>query len=289
MSITNPRTEALALACAGVILSAAVSCSTEDSVRARIGVAAVVDRERKRIVLPMDRYSVSYRERRVIELAADLLLRDCMRRNGFDYVVIDRTDEPRPPERRYGVWLADDAAKLGYALPRPPAPTRRVERANRLPLRREEQAAIDHCTGSPALRSIMLKEPLPGDLAAFRLYGRVLASDNAVAVLNEWRDCLRTAGIATTDDAGELFVPAAVRSPERRTPKNLAIAVHDARCKADVHLVERLAALEAQAQAHLIARHAAGLEAQRRNVVAVVRKARDVIAGLAPARSPLPI
>lgn len=67
-------------------------------------------------------------------------------------------------------------------------------------------------------------------------------------------------------------------SPEHRASEHLAAAVRDARCKAEVGFAERLAALETGVQARLITRHGAALKAQRRDIDAVVRKARDVIA-----------
>ncbi|NBH06099.1 hypothetical protein [Amycolatopsis sp. SID8362] len=69
------------------------------------------------ISFPLDAYHPSPDDRASMARAGDVVLRDCMRRYGFDVPLPERTVQPEPAIRRIGLIDADAAARYGYKPP----------------------------------------------------------------------------------------------------------------------------------------------------------------------------
>jgi hypothetical protein len=67
------------------------------------------------VVFPLDAYHLPPEQRIALVRANDILVRDCMRRYGFDFELPVRTVEPELEENRViGLVDADEAAQFGY-------------------------------------------------------------------------------------------------------------------------------------------------------------------------------
>lgn len=78
------------------------------------------------LVFPMDSYHLSSEERTTITRADDVLVRECMRRYGFDYTLPDRAGEPTLENRVIGIVDKKSATRYGYK------PAGYLEHANRV-------------------------------------------------------------------------------------------------------------------------------------------------------------
>jgi hypothetical protein len=66
------------------------------------------------IHFPLDAYHPSPTEKATLARGDDVLVRDCMRRYGFEFPLPDRTTAPQPADRRIGLIDAGEAARFGY-------------------------------------------------------------------------------------------------------------------------------------------------------------------------------
>lgn len=235
----------------------------------------VLRKETGQIILPLDRFSASHRERGLIEYAGELLIRDCMNRAGRHYRVIDRRSARPEPSRRYGLWHRGSVRRHGYRAVDTPL-SERFQANKMAPRPRGEAETLSSCFRRASRLS--LPDPLPGDLAAFSLYGSMLKSDLAERVLEAWRSCLKEAGVVLPA-GGDPWTP---RSVLRDHGRHVATALVDLRCKRRVHLVTRLAGAEARLQRRWIAANQQTLDEQRDRITAMVAAAKRVIARLEP-------
>lgn len=238
-----------------------------------IDLARLVDPDSGQINLPLEAYSLSYRELRTIEYARDLLLAQCLRARGFSWVHFDRRSEPERVDTRYGPWTRQHAARYGYGGPPPTPAEQALEAENQRVLAPEEIAARSTC--SDRVNEVTLVEPLPGDIAAFDVYQPVLESPEGRALIEEWRRCMSEHGIRTSEKYDEVWSPPGI--PPELNEEQIRIALVDVDCKTRTDLVRRMAALEARAQLAIIREHESDLAAQRDVIDDVVAAAERVI------------
>mgnify|MGYP000465740875 CR=1 FL=1 len=230
------------------------------------------------IILPLDRFSASHRERGVIEYAGELLIADCMGRAGHGYRVIDRRTERPEPSRRYGPWHRGSILRHGYRAVDTPL-AQRFQANKMAPRPIGEQRALASC--SRRARRISLPDPLPGDLAAFSTHSSALESQRAKRAIQAWHSCLKDSGIIPPGSADPWTPRSALHGSERQ----IVTALADLRCKSRVRLVTRLAHAEAAIQSRWIAANHETLREQQDRIAAAVSAAELVIARLEPQSS----
>jgi hypothetical protein len=128
-------------------------------------------------------------------------------------------------------------------------------------------------------RMLSIPEPLPGDLAGFRVYGQAMESPEAKAIIDPWRHCLAAKGVVPPRTPHSIWVPAQVESELDQAHHALAVdvAIKDVRCKTRIRLVPRLARIEARDEQRWIEQHRGELTAQRRMIERVLARAEKVI------------
>lgn len=257
----------------------ASGCADNPEDRVRMSPSTVTDRASRTVGLPLQAYRPSYDESRTIDLAESIRTRECMAGAGYAWRIVDRTSEPQPASRRYGLWSYRDAKQSAYS---PPADSElertqeRESRARRLPQEARQRA---QCIGRSRIGD--LPSVLQSEVVAFGIFHRVLASPDARRVIRDWRDCLRVQDMEVPQRRHGLFTLTSGTGPRSRK-----IALSDVRCKEQTLLVERLAHLEASAQRAWLSKHAPQLEDDQRTVDTAVRKAERIVAEWRQDQSP---
>ena len=237
---------------------------------ARFSRHATVRESSGQIVLPLNRYSLHLAERRTVDYAYALAIDSCLSPSDFHYPVFDRRDEPVAPSRLYGLWDERSARRFGYAPPPESAPERQLDRWMQHDRSPTEEHALGECARSAA--SLQVPEPLPGDVAAFRLSDDARRAPAAREAIDDWHACLASQGLYPPAHNAPWLEP---RAPRRVATKRVALI--DVHCKQRVRLVYRLARAAAQVQGSWIERHQGLLARQRAVVERVVDRASAVI------------
>lgn len=227
------------------------------------------------ITLPLDRYFLSETEQAEVTHASALAMRACAADRGYE--VTDRVSEgflsppstrPNPiGDRRFGVWWMPSAEQYGYGTwgthPHTYGVTKRALDPSRTA---EQQDVLDECGQTPAVQQFWpdtaLSEPLPD------FQQQALDSSAGQAVLRAWDACLGAHGLQHYPQGGRWDVTDGQRRSgatpvEYGEPLGPDSAVIDARCKADVDLIDRLTHMVADRQAPFIAVHRSELTAIR--------------------------
>ncbi|MFF4754013.1 hypothetical protein ACWD5R_43600 [Streptomyces sp. NPDC002514] len=219
------------------------------------------------LVLPLDGYQLSVNEIYLIETAKDVLTRDCMKRQGYDWEVID--DRGQYPDlrnrRRYGLIETAVATEMGYRTnPRLMGSTdvtaRKADRENRLGAA-ERAAALapgDGCypqAGDRLARGNQPDEDLVGRLNSGSL-DEALNSPEGVRVTRAWARCMAEQGYTYKDFYAAAEDPRWARS---KTPSaaEKQTAQADVACKQRVGLVKALSEEERGIQERDIRAHQA--------------------------------
>lgn len=248
----------------------------------------VVDTTNGTITLPLDRYFLTETEQAEVRHASALAMHECAADRG--YAISDLASrsfltpwtEPNPiGDRRFGVWWMPSAETFGYGTSGVPSNTYGVSDETGGRARTGEQRDIlDECGQTPTVQQFWPDTELSEHTPDF--VGLALESSAGRAALDDWDACLVTHGLYRREQGGRWDVT----DGERRsngTPAeygdNLgpASAVVDARCKADVDLVDRLTQMVADRQAPFIAAHRSELTAIRVALDNSLDRARDYV------------
>lgn len=248
----------------------------------------VIDTTNGTITLPLDRYFLSEPEQAEVRHASALAMRECSADRG--YVISDPASrsfltpwtEPDPiGDRRFGVWWMPSAETFGYGTSGVPSNTYGVADETGGRARTDEQRDIlDECGRTPTVQQFWPDTELSEHTPDF--VGLALESAAGLAALDEWDACLATHGLHRRELGGRWDVTDGERNsggtPARYgEPLGPGSAVVDARCKADVRLVERLTELVADRQAPFIADHRSELTAVRVALDDSLERARDYV------------
>ncbi|MFE9607552.1 hypothetical protein [Streptomyces sp. NPDC006012] len=240
------------------------------------------------LVLPLDGYQLSVNEIYLIETAKDVLTRDCMKRQGHDWEVID--DRGQYPDlrnrRRYGLIETAVAKELGYRTnPRLMGSTdvtaRKADREKRLGAA-ERAAALDpddgcyRQAGDLLARGNQTDEDLVSRLNSESL-DEALKSPEGVRVTRAWARCMAERGHPYKD----IYAPGedprwAPAKPPSTAEKQTAQA--DVGCKQRVGLVNALSGQERGIQERDIRAHQAyftGLKSAKERHLAAARAVLD--------------
>ena len=280
--VTTKRFVTFSLMTAIATGSLAMGCSrapeSSDSSPTATGGAKIswaVENRTGQIILPLDSYLPTYRQSHEIDYAWQLLDRDCLARIGVTFPLVDRRSENPPVSRRYGVWAPSEVYRYAYSVPPDPPGARRQEELNRRAVPRREQEQLARCRRErPEYRQLSLSN-LESQLVGRDVYHATIRGERGVALLQEWRTCLRRQGVDPLPGDEHVFQP--LGDVATVTPRSISAAEVDVACKSEVALVERMAALEAEAQTAVIADKRAALDQQRAAVTRAVEVARQVV------------
>ncbi|MEV0484550.1 hypothetical protein AB0I69_28550 [Streptomyces sp. NPDC050508] len=203
--------------------------------------------EVRSLVLPFDRYRLSVNDIYLIEGAQDILTRDCMKRRGHDWELVNNhsTFIDLRNRRRYGVIEMPVAEELGYhttpqLLGSTEVTARKQRRESRLSMA-EQKDAFDPengCyvrAGRQLAQGTQVDEGPMSDLS-YRILNESRKSLPVSRALASWGRCMHGYGFSYRDPAGAGSDPAWHRS-QNPSRKELATAVADVRCKRRADLV----------------------------------------------------
>jgi hypothetical protein len=190
------------------------------------------------VVLPFEAYEPTAQERALIQTAQDLLIRNCMEEKGFTWSVPTRTgNRPRATLRRYGVIEPDVAQSFGYHPPPDPEADRllHLQQSTKLTAAEEEALRGKAGCGPAAVRDLGLEDASKAT-AQFNSFGQESyakseSDDRVVNAAKRWSSCMHDEGFkydspqeAIADRHWKLDDPAV-------TPREIAAASADVRCK----------------------------------------------------------
>lgn len=256
-----------------VVIGVAVTgCSDASPAEVSVGdvpaVGSRIDERGGYIHLPLEQIGPSVEERHIVEFAAAVAQRRCLRSKGFTMPAVDRRDEVEPPSLRYGVWHRPTVKDYGYGLPPESRAAQRLSRFNRHQRTQKELSALRRCA---AAEHLSLREPLPAELAAYELYERAIASRNARQLIDTWRQCLKSHGVPPPGSQSS-WIPGG-----RNFDLSKQVAMTDVRCKERVGLVPGLVSIEARLQRGWISRHPDVVQQESAFVQETVFRAEDFL------------
>jgi hypothetical protein len=250
------------------------------------------------VVFPLDSYHLSPERRVALARANDILVRDCMRRYGFDFELPVRTVSPALEKNRIiGLVDADEAARFGYKPAWFAEYSRRVKKAKSKQVRWPPEmmgvlygdgpskvngvaVPAGGCNGEARRRLGRDTAGGPGDESfVIRLEwisGQLTRKDSRLeAAFARWRDCMLEAGYDYRDPWQANGDPAFAE--EHVSAHEIAVATTDVACR-DKHNVNGIwVAVRSAYQHRLIEANAEALRQHDSAKVEQVRPA-DVLA-----------
>ncbi|MFI0979178.1 hypothetical protein ACH4SP_19515 [Streptomyces sp. NPDC021093] len=207
--------------------------------------------------LPTDTYLLSVDEIYDGEEAADLLTRQCMKKHGYDWRLIERPDfGDWRNRRRYGVVEPEVAKNFGYhpvpALLSPTEVYEKKQRRERGLTPEEKRTATDEKTGCQRRSNDALWRGIDYDQTLATRFNSKALADSAkdpkvVRAVREWSSCMRRAGheYPTLDKAiGDPRWD--MRNPPSDEEKTVAVA--DVKCQTEVGLIRTWFAVDSALQ-----------------------------------------
>lgn len=251
------------------------------------------------VVFPLDSYHLSPEQRVALARADDILVRDCMRRYGFDFELPVRTVYPELEKNRViGVVDADEAARFGYKPSWFAEHTRRVSEAKSKQEKwSPEMMGVLYGDGPSRVNGVDVpaggcnaeaRQRLgrgtaggPGDenfiLLLEWMSGELAQKDSRLqAAFANWSDCMREAGYDYQDpwqaNGDRAFVD------EKASAHEIAVATADVACR-DKHNVNGIwVAVRSAYQNRLIEANAEALRRHGSAMAEQVQPATDVLA-----------
>ncbi|WP_309133418.1 hypothetical protein [Cellulomonas sp.] len=236
---------------------------------------AVVDRAAGTITLPVDGLRSPRDELVTTQTAQRHFLSTCMTERGFgEHWAFDGPVEPAVPPGStapYGVWRESDVRATGYQHAAGTDAGRSLEG--------DEAVASRQCEGEMVAAGLAVDVDRVTALAEEHRAGgwiRALGTDEGGALRDRWVRCLAEAGVAApVADDPESMVPEGIL--EAPFDEQVRVGLLDVACKDRLDLVQRLADLDAAAQAAYLERTAEFQAAVRRLDAPVVDRARQYL------------
>jgi hypothetical protein len=251
------------------------------------------------IVFPLDSFHLSPEERIDLARADDFLVRDCMRRYGFDYELPVRTVEPALEKNRViGLVDADEAARFGYKPPWYAEYSRRVSEAKSKQVKwSTEMMGVLYGDGPAEVNGVKVPEGGcsakarrslgrttvggPGDenftIRLEWMSGELARKDSRlVAAFADWSDCMRAAGYDYRDPWQANGDPAF--AAENASAHEIAVATTDVACRNEHNVNGIWVAVRTAYQHELIEANAEALRQHGSAKVEQTQPAADVLA-----------
>lgn len=294
-----------------VLLGLAVGCSSQGGAGSTAPVAVGDPRNQpalgpvqkltnaEELSLPLDYYRASPQQRVTLLTANNMLIRDCMKRFGFDWVV-QSIPVTNGTGRRYGISNTADAADYGYNLPpdrrggsqpkqgefTPPSPAEQTVFSGEGPRSYNgQEIPAGGCNGEAA-RKFGLTEPdydqlvnagkLVMDLS-LRSEASARSDTRLVAAYTHWSGCMKEAGYdyRTPWDANN--------DPDfdgdKASKKERATALKDIECRNRFNVAGVNLAVESAYQNRFIEVHAEALRNDKVKLDGRLRLASSIVAG----------
>ncbi|MEW9267516.1 hypothetical protein AB1207_22470 [Kineococcus endophyticus] len=214
---------------------------------------------------------MNHSEQATIDLGYQLATRDCMKKDGFDYQVVDARADPTPVDRRYGVWVENEAAQNGYETPADTPSQVKLQQLNSAANPEGWDASHLRC-GQEAAKTYIANS-LPSDLSAFQGYEDFMTLPQTKKVLDDWRQCLSSQNVNPPRDG---WVPSSAMSGGKEN--EIKIALIDVKCKEENGTVQKLADIEASLQMPKVRADEPQLVDQRKAVDDALKAANKIIA-----------
>lgn len=244
MTGRRPARSAAALVGVAALVGALSSCApTEPPANAA---TAVLDRASMQVEMPVDHYAMDPNQVRRVQEANEALIDECMRKSNSSNPHIDRyTDTALFPNWRYGLWNAEYVAANGLGD---------AESESEETL---DEAGVElyiACAGEVSLP--ILDQAQAGadggktelNLLSAESYAKTLASADAHALIDEWKECVVGAGL-TPDESSILTV---VVPDDATIEQRYRAWTTQAECADDLGTVEGLFLIEARFQQQYI-------------------------------------
>lgn len=250
------------------------------------------------LVFPLDSYHLSQEQQTTIIRADDVLVRECMRRYGFDYEVPDRSGEPELENRVIGVVDKDLAAQYGYK------PAGYQEHANRVkeaktkqPKWTPEMMSVLNGNGQSKINGVVVPEGgcsaeartklgmkldgNPGDenmvLRLEAMAGDMAEADSRLkAAWDKWSTCMADAGYNYRDPWQANNDPAF--GEDVATQQEIDTAITDVTCRAEHNVNGIWVAVRTAYQKRVIAANADELRNHQTASAEQLQKATNVLA-----------
>lgn len=247
---------------------------------------AILDEETETIHLPMDSYYMTSREALMVQHVNDLRIDECLADSGRSYSPsrADWAASVSAPDRRYGIWNAETAARYGYELPPDPyldSVMRLVEGDSSLTP--AQIGAQDQCIASiDTLPVINYGSGFYNDATAFMKVADDGVAAGAAATGRDdvysqthqaYSACMGEQAIMLIGD-GQGWMPVLPEELEQQ----VKVAVIDVACHESADVVQTLTDVEARYQAAYIAAHEADLVAVQNEVDGIVDEAAEYLA-----------
>jgi hypothetical protein len=255
-----------------------------------ISLLAELDRETGAVVLPYDRFSLSYEETNVLAAAGSVVVSNCAHDRGVNFVPADySSDSIYESEDYFGPWTIDQAKRFAFVPPMTDADLAangitspaESERGDSVPpnssLTEADWGVIDDCAATPEMDEYTeaLSEQGPWGEPIQAVADSLMDDQRARAVLQDLTGCYDARGLSHASTE-EPWLPGGASGSEISEGQiQLAVAVVE--CKDEVDFTERMADLEASLQAPIIVQYADELSARRQLIDAAVLDARSLL------------
>ncbi len=254
----------------------------------------VLDAATGAVTLPYDRFVESYEEMDVISVASSTLISACAAKSGVRFPAPTLTADTAPyvSELYFGPWTTAQASRFGFVRPMSDAdlvangivaddgtaadeeePAQDVGE-----LSEADYAVMGACSSAPEVAQLntALMHDGPWVTQIEAASGKVLDQPAAKAAIEELGRCYDDAGLEP--DSANPWMVAGARG-DAITEEQIALALKVVACKDEVDFTARMARVEAQLQAPVIAEYTDELVAQRRALDEAVAKGREILAG----------
>ncbi|GHF31763.1 hypothetical protein FHX82_007136 [Amycolatopsis bartoniae] len=248
---------------------------------------------------PLDSYHQTPEQRLSVKRADDVLMRDCLRRYGFDYELPDRTGQPALENRVIGIVDQGLATRYGYK------PAGYLDHANSVKEAKSKQASwtpemmsVLNGEGQSKINGVAVPEGgcsaeartalgrrldgKPGDENfVYRLEataGSLAEQDSRVkAAFAKWSSCMAAAGFDYRDPWQANNDPAF--SADVATQREIDTATTDVGCRAQHDVNGIWVAVETAYQEQLMAANAEALRSHRSASAEQLQKSETVLSG----------
>jgi len=255
--------------------------------------SALTKVDMKTFTLPLDEYAPTAEQSLTITKARNILAVRCLKTFGFSVQPPDVEPLPvRPMEGRY--LLTDEAHAAAYGYKMPEIDGRR--RAPEPPMSPAAEAAMTGrgassiggvpvpeggCMGDAYRQLGIAQGPASGGQLVQRLnaetFDRMQADSRVVAGNRRWSECMQQQGYHYPDPERANNDP--TFSGTVASPREIATAVADVRCKKQADLTDLMAAVETAYQRRAVERNAPALDRYRQQAREQIRRAAGVVAG----------
>lgn len=245
------------------------------------------------VILPLDRFEPTREEVDLLATASSVGMALCARDRGVIFLAPELAfDAIYLSEPYFGPWTVAQAERFAFVPPMTDAdlaangvlgataavdPAAGMAPNPNLELTDEDWATIDECGASDASAKFrdatQLNGPWTEQIDAAR--GALLASDEAVGLLDALGACFRSHGMEPSSDAPWTVVGAV---ENEISEQQVQLALNVVACKSETEFTESMARLEARATVPAIAEFTEELADQREQIDAAVEEARALIA-----------